>query len=152
MNELGTPNLSQFATYAYSAGAHLDSDDSHTVGRVFRRSPEVGSMPLAISNTRSETYILLPIMYRSQLMSRISIMHRTTCWWNWRKVCSGCGMRLRTITAPPSTGFSSGSLQSGVRMLKIFQMQRSGQWCQSSQQRWAELLEQRRRRWGWLSS
>ena len=42
INALGTPDLSQFSTFAYGAGPHIDRDDSPTIGRVFRRSNKVG--------------------------------------------------------------------------------------------------------------
>jgi hypothetical protein len=41
LNRFGRPNTSAFATYAYSAGLHLDSDESVTHGWVIQRGKEV---------------------------------------------------------------------------------------------------------------
>lgn len=44
MISLGTPNLSQFATFGYSAGPHLEKDESPTIEQVFARLNEAGPM------------------------------------------------------------------------------------------------------------
>jgi hypothetical protein len=41
MNRLGRPNTASFATYAYCAGLHLDSDESVTHGWVINRGKKV---------------------------------------------------------------------------------------------------------------
>ena len=41
----GAPNPSAFSTFAYCAGAHVDNDDSPTIGRVLRRDPTRVSLP-----------------------------------------------------------------------------------------------------------
>ena len=55
INALGTPNLSQFSTFAYGAGPHIDRDESPTIGRVFRRSSKVG---LKFSNRKHKRLII----------------------------------------------------------------------------------------------
>ena len=76
LNSLGTPNLSQFVTFGYSAGSHLDRDDSPTVGRVFQRSDEVRFLyliPMRLDGSKilctcrfplwNQTFSMLPISY-----------------------------------------------------------------------------------------
>ena len=41
INQLGRPNTASFATYAYCAGLHLDTDESVTHGWVIKREKEV---------------------------------------------------------------------------------------------------------------
>ena len=41
INDLGTPNVSSFVAYAYSAGLHVDKDICVSHGWVVERSPKV---------------------------------------------------------------------------------------------------------------
>ena len=43
LNRLHTPDYSTFATYAYAAGPHLDSDVAPSSGWVIKRASKVGS-------------------------------------------------------------------------------------------------------------
>jgi hypothetical protein len=94
INDLGRPDVSSFAAYAYSAGLHTDNDICASHGWVFKRSKEV----LYISKRvipRLSTYIMMAFNCRSKGTNPTLCMVITASSLNSRTTATGFGTLLK---------------------------------------------------------